>query len=683
MYDPKTLAKEAEELYQKKEYEEGIKLLADPILDELKDTDLYVWRSKMHSALTQYDKALEYANKLVVVNPKAGYRQRGLILVWQEKYDEAVANYDKLIELGFGDNVAYNNRGWAFYKKREYEKALNDFNKAIELKGDDSLYYMNRGNVFADTREYDKAIADYNLAIKFNSNYADAYYNIGNVLYDRGEYDKALEYYEMAIRLDQNHIDAYCNKGNVWQAKGDYDKAIEEYTRAINLKTKSPLVYSNRGLAWFNKGNFELALKDYNEAIELDNSYADAYAFRGLLKEKQGQNDDALEDYDKAVKFSPGNVYANRVRNELFAKMGIPLKFDAAKADDKLYQIAIAVDEIDEEETKLELIKYYKLEIEDAINKIRELSSKIEDDFWVDGSGKPQPKLLAHYSNLKIADLLITKDKTHLRYSNAVFMNDPEEGKTLIDYLDFLEEQDKEEQLIKKSFNRVQNEEKTNFYLGSFLPVKDFHEDELLMWRTYGKDENRNEAAGCCLVIDVEFFDKGDGRLLVLGTDRNKKPVNIVHPLYKVIYCNKRKGKIEGDETRHITNELQKLKDILRGLIEKKKRAEPKLNKAIDRILYHSLSELRYFFKSADYSYENELRVIQFATHPDIVKIDSESGFLPRRMFLESSKEIKPHIRKIVLGPKVQHPERWMYLEEQMKREGYKIEMTFSNCQFQ
>jgi hypothetical protein len=99
--------------------------------------------------------------------------------------------------------------------------------------------------------------------------------------------------------------------------------------------------------------------------------------------------------------------------------------------------------------------------------------------------------------------------------------------------------------------------------------------------------------------------------------------------------------------------------------------------------LYHSLSELRYFFKSADYYFENELRVIQFATHADVVKIDTESGFLPRRMYIESSKEIKPHIKKIILGPKVQYPERWIYLEELMKREGHNMDMSFSNCQYQ
>jgi hypothetical protein len=92
---------------------------------------------------------------------------------------------------------------------------------------------------------------------------------------------------------------------------------------------------------------------------------------------------------------------------------------------------------------------------------------------------------------------------------------------------------------------------------------------------------------------------------------------------------------------------------------------------------------LRFFFKSADYSYENELRVIEFATHANIVHIDTTTGVLPRKMYIESSKEVKPHLKKVILGPRVLHPERWMYLEEEMKRKGYKFEITYSICHFQ
>ncbi|MES2728185.1 MAG: tetratricopeptide repeat protein, partial [Bacteroidota bacterium] len=430
------------------------------------------------------------------------------------------------------------------------------------------------------------------------------------------------------------------------------------------------------GSAYSDKGEYDKAIADYTKAIELKNDFIYPYRNRGVVKEKLNYNEEALNDYNAALKIDPTDIWANYYRDELYAKMGVPVKLDDAKADVTLYQIVNSVELLENENDKLTLIQNYKLRIEPIITKIRNYTSKINEIF----GNEINEKLLAHYSNLKTADILTVKEGSKLRYSNAVFMNDPEEGKILIDCLNNL---DGDSDAIKTAFYNVQREERTNFYLGSFLPVKDDHEDELLMWRTYGKDENRNEAAGCCLLIDFNFFDKSDGKHIAMSSDNDIGKNNIAHPLYKVIYYNKRTKKIEGDTEEVIAKQLKNLAKVLKELLERKDKVESENNKAIDKILYHSLSELRYFFKSADYYFENELRVIQFATHQDIVQIDKESNILPRRMFVESSKEIKPYLKKIILGPKVPHPERWMYLEEQMKRNGYPIELVQSNCQYQ
>jgi hypothetical protein len=199
------------------------------------------------------------------------------------------------------------------------------------------------------------------------------------------------------------------------------------------------------------------------------------------------------------------------------------------------------------------------------------------------------------------------------------------------------------------------------------------------MWRTYGKDEDLNEAAGCCMLLDIDFFDDLVNKHMALGKDDDN--VKAAHPLYKVLYYNQRDGEFVGTDKVEIANSIKKLKNALKQLLQMREEDNKKLNIAIEKVLYHSLSELRFFFKSSDYSYENELRVIQFATRDNIVIIDGV-GPTPRKMYIESTKSVKPFLKKIVLGPKVQHPERWMYLAEKMKRDGHEMDIVYSTCHF-
>jgi tetratricopeptide (TPR) repeat protein len=696
------LNERAQQLFDEGKYKELIELLPDPVLDKFNSADLFVWRSRAHGIhrMEEPDKILYYANKAISIDPKnhLGYKKRGDGWIAKKEYDKAILDLDKSISLKNDHSDTFLNRGIAWYKKSDMDRSFSDFNEAIKLNPKSALAYRNRSISFQERGQILEAIADLSKAIELDPNDAETFTDRGGVFIERGEYDKAFADLDKAIELNPDFAEAFFGRGLAFYNTNSFDAAITDYNRAIAIDENHFAAYVNRGVAWYAKNDYTSAIKDFSRAIELkkdsalaytnryseyEKNYSIAFSWRGQAYEQMNKYAEAIENYEKALALAPKSYSASYRKDALYAKLGIPLKFDSAKADATLYQIVKAVDEIEEENEKLELIKFYKLEIEPVISQIRKYASKIDDDFWKDNLGRTQSKLLAHYCNLKVADLLITKPDAHLRYSNAVFVNDPEEGKILIDFLDFLEEKEKGERKIKEAFTLTSRDERTNFYIGSFLPVKDFHEDELLMWRTYGKAENGNEAGGCCLVIDINFYDEADGKHIAMEADRDKKPSKIIHPLYKVIYYNKRKGIIEGDESGEVTLELEKLKKVLQDLLNKRTIKDLKRNNAIEKILYHSLSELRYFFKSADYFFENELRVIQFATHSDIVKIDSNDSFLPRRMYIESSKEIKPHLKKIILGPKVQHPERWMYLEEQMKRDKYTMEMSFSNCHFQ
>jgi tetratricopeptide (TPR) repeat protein len=589
----------------------------------------------------------------------------------KKEYDKAIEDYSKAIDLKPDYADAYFDRGNAWSEKKEYDKAIEDYDKATYLKPDNAIAYYNRGNRWLNKKEYDKAIEDYSKAIELKPDYPLAYGNRGNAWTEKKEYDKAIEDFGKVIELRPDYTDACFNRGNVWSEKKEYDKAIEDYNKAIELNPDDAGAYNNRGAAWKGKKEYDRAIEDYSKAIELKPDYTLSYYNRGNVWYDKNEYEKAIADYSKALELNPDYGHAKYWRDRTKAKLGETIITDEKKPDEPLYLFAKAVENLIDDERK-EILKKCNL-IMDVVDKIRKYASDNTEN------------LVAHYTKLKVADLLVSINRSRMRYYNAVYMNDPEEGKILLECL--------HDESIKKAFNNGQKEEENNIYLGSFLPASQ-HEDELVMWRTYGKDEDKNEAAGSSIVLDTNFFDDERGFLhpeMRRDTQNETEPenVNITRPqaLYRVLYYDKRRNNFVSNHKREIKEDIKKLRDALKELIKLKdnKNKSSQKNIAVDKIVYHIISELRYFFKSADYAFENELRVIQFASSvSNNVKIDNIDGQrLPKRLYIESSKLVQQYIRKIILGPKVPHPDQWMYLEAMMKKRGYKMELKNSECKFQ
>lgn len=100
--------------------------------------------------------------------------------------------------------------------------------------------------------------------------------------------------------------------------------------------------------------------------------------------------------------------------------------------------------------------------------------------------------------------------------------------------------------------------------------------------------------------------------------------------------------------------EIETINESLNSLKEKVQGLE------VDSVLYEKvdecLEEIRYLFKSADYSYESELRVLKYMPlEPDNpkIKIDDSGEFA--RLYIERDNPIQ--IAEVIFGPKFQNPE--------------------------
>lgn len=247
-------------------------------------------------------------------------------------------------------------------------------------------------------------------------------------------------------------------------------------------------------------------------------------------------------------------------------------------------------------------------------------------------------------------------------------MNDPMEGRMLFEYLN--------DDAIETAYLNGEKRTETSVYLGSFLPAEEndgeiSHEDELVMWRTYGKDENGKEAAGCSVVLNSDFFKAA------LDPVKNQPG-----ELLNVAYIKKMKTKkvITNDTGGKITNEIKLLKEELKEFLTLRKKYKPKddFYREIENTIFKQLSLITYLVKSADYEYEHEARVITYMPrNSDFIKAReiTDANKPCKSFYIESHNDILPYIKKIYLGPKVEHYQHWiLYLDYEIRQRAKQME---------
>lgn len=256
-----------------------------------------------------------------------------------------------------------------------------------------------------------------------------------------------------------------------------------------------------------------------------------------------------------------------------------------------------------------------------------------------------------------------TKAQNRLTMMHVCYMNDPNEGHTLIQALENeLDKSTKKNQLFKGSspdiFRRKLLDEKFVF-LKSFTSLV----DQLNMWSTYASDRSTgSDSNGCCICIAPQTFQMMQNAPLpkaesshTIAKDRDD------YNLYRVAYLSEGVlivpdvSKTQRKAIQKNYNQLIKLFKELNRLIGTN--PTPEALTKIWRGLSISLSFIAFLFKDAAYEAEKELRLIVTRSKSNRGEIQ-HTDTTPSKLFIMPPHQI--FVEKIILGPKVSAPDTWI-----------------------
>ena len=324
---------------------------------------------------------------------------------------------------------------------------------------------------------------------------------------------------------------------------------------------------------------------------------------------------------------------------------------------------------------------------------IYQLVQKIKYQLGLKDEDKNQVLKFGHYTKGSTLQIMLDQEENEKKKStfsvsgktrlyNANYMNDPEEGIVI-------------EQIL--GLDRRDVLEPSSWFLMSFTNKT----DDLAMWSQYGDD-----AKGVCLVLreddfsrftsfnDVswrqeknflEFSDKmyllkselNSGFEKSIFRSESENSVDTVNDegtepnsvekdsdskgnsdyLYRIAYVKHTEENLKLERTELFEkSEIEELEKLLNSLKEKLDIGSKITEKNYQDAISECIEEIRYLFKSVDYKYENELRILRYANLDPSnkeIKIDKTSGV--GKLYIERKNSIQ--IGEIIFGPKFPNPE--------------------------
>ena len=272
--------------------------------------DLSNWETKgyCHYELGQYDDAISCFDRVLEADP---YSERVLLLKCKildelKRWEEALEVYDKLIELNPEDimNLYLKSVDLSFLKR--YEEAIECINKAIELNPKESQFWFTKALFLIELNNLDDAIGCLDRAIELNPEDINSLIKKGSILHYLNRIDEAIECINKAIELNPSDVNLLHSMGDLYLIDlGNYDEALKYYKEAIKLGYENSMLWNNLGDIYLNTGEFEKGLECCDKALSLDSNNFNAWLTKGEIYYELSQYDEAMSYAIKAEKLDP------------------------------------------------------------------------------------------------------------------------------------------------------------------------------------------------------------------------------------------------------------------------------------------------------------------------------------------------------------------------------------------
>lgn len=601
MTELEKLLDEVKTLNEQKEYEKVIEKVPEELLTEYENDDLYAEKAQACFRVGEKEQCNILADKSLLINPlhAKACHYKGNYYWGLKENSKAIEYYKKAIEINPALAYPYNGLGNVYYALKDLAKAIEYYTKAIELDSENNVAYNNLGAVYYEIKEYQKATDCFKRSILLSPKDSYSYNGLGNVYNQLNEHENAIIWYNRAIEINPKSSYPYNGIGNVHFNKGEYTLAIELYEKAIDLDPNENSAYNNLGLVFQILREYDKAIEFHNKAILIDGGNSMQYYHLALAYELKGNYENAIVNFEKYIRLTNNE-------NDLYTQIA------QSKINNLRNNISNPV---------------YKV--------VNKLVDEIKDILLY------KKETVTHYTSFSTAQNLVLKN-SRFRLSEGTFLNDTSEGRELFRFL-----KSSNAEVLGSEMTTVATKFSPKPFIGSFVSGK--KHDDLALWRMYGK-ENKEDGKGCTLTVDrIAFLDAIHNMLSDKSNNNNSGDKPREFEFYRVAYWDISENKffVPDIKTVDLDNFNEKMEELRKHIVP---------NPTQDILAL--LNTITYLFKTAEYKYEHEVRLVIDAVGIELIEKIIDETFEPPKVYIKLV-SVAPLIKSITLGPKVEGADEW------------------------
>ncbi len=231
-------------------------------------------KSLMHKK--QYEEAKVLCSQMIAQHPDqaATYAMLGQMAFEQNDTEKAIEYYNQSVRLNPADYQMRNNLAVALQKQGRDIEAIKHWRKAIELDPTGALIRNNLVEVLnrvglARAREgtLAGALEFWGESLQLKEEQPDLHNRIAAAMALEGKVESAIAHWQKSLELDPKQIDSHNRLGIALAQRGRIDEAVGHWRQALLLDAESGEVLSNLARALAQQGKLSEAATHYRSAV--------------------------------------------------------------------------------------------------------------------------------------------------------------------------------------------------------------------------------------------------------------------------------------------------------------------------------------------------------------------------------------------------------------------------------
>ncbi|MCP4706534.1 MAG: tetratricopeptide repeat protein [candidate division Zixibacteria bacterium] len=328
-----------------------------------------------HISLLEYEKALEYCEKALVVKPdfldallSMAHAYTGLkefnkaekyyneYLDTREKYDETVEEVNLIqIYVGatylghYGLGLIYELRGdferaekyyleaikhldtfrdvllrlaRIYLDRKDSDLALEFINKHLDWKPDSDLANLYKSEYFAQKENRIETDLYLNKALELTEDSIEVHDRAAKFLYNMREYNRVIPVLEKLIQLLPESVQNIKNLATSYYNTGDYGNAGMYYDRYLKDRADDFEAINDLANCYYKQNNFEKAEVYYSMALERNDKLNLIYRNLGLTRLQLGKAKEALTLLEKYCETAQEDVEIELIIGSTYCQLG-------------------------------------------------------------------------------------------------------------------------------------------------------------------------------------------------------------------------------------------------------------------------------------------------------------------------------------------------------------------------